>query len=275
MTIGIDHHGPVSLRVRGLSVRTRGDSPALLLDDVDLDLAPGQRVGIVGHSGAGKSMFLRALTGFCPDSLDVQGSVQLIDGSGEIQELLTADTKQRRRLATGAMAISWQNALQSLNPYQTIARQLGATLRLHRQLTADEVRSASLQWLASVGLPDGAGLLGSYPHQLSGGMRQRVAIAMTMCGGQPIVVADEPTTALDMVSQAECIDLYDRLCAAGARSLLYVSHDLALVGRLCTSVMVIQDARVVESGGIDQVFGNPTSELTRALVAHTRRVRPA
>lgn len=267
--------GPLSLRVRGLSVRTRAASPTVLLDHVDLDLSQGQRLGVVGSSGAGKSIFLRALTGLCPASLDVRGSVQLIDDSGEIVELLAADADQRHRLATDAMAIGWQNALESLNPYQTIGRQLAAAVRLRRSLAREEVWPVCVDWLDKVGLSEGVSLLKQYPHQLSGGMRQRVAIAMTMCGGQPIVVADEPTTALDMVSQAACIDLYDRLCAAETRSLVYVSHDLALVSRLCTSVLVLEHGRVIESGSVDAVFGEPTSELTRALVGLTRKIRPA
>lgn len=130
------------------------------------------------------------------------------------------------------------------------------------------------EWLGRVGLPDIDRILHSYPHELSGGMRQRVSLALNLCGDQPLVVADEPTTALDMPHQKECIDLIDQICTQQQRDLLFVSHDLALVWRLCEHVIVMENGRIIEHGPVDQVLTAPATDLTRTLLAQTRKVRP-
>lgn len=240
-----------------------------ILRGVSFTLAPGQRTGIVGPSGSGKSMILKALTGFVPPGIEVSGTA-LLKGT----DALTLPAVQRHRLVTSTMALLWQDSMQSLNPYETIGTQFTKTLRLHRPLPRHELRGLAGQWLERVGLPHPDKVLRAYPHQLSGGMRQRAMLAMSLCGDQPVVVADEPTTALDVVRQAECIELIDELSRGRDRALLYVSHDLALTARLCTHVMVVDSGTVVESGTLDEVFSRPRHDVTRQLLHGTRKVRP-
>ncbi len=258
------------LSVRGLGVHA--GSGAALLAGVDLDLAAGDRLAVVGPSGAGKSMLLRAVTGFLPAGLRATGTAVVTGADGPV-ELLALPVEQRQRTAAAQFAVLGQNSLGSLNPYRTVGAQLGETLRHHQPgLSRDTVREASLGWLARVGLTDPA-LLRCYPHQLSGGMRQRVAISLSLCGPQQIVVADEPTTALDMVRQEECVQLLDELGGQMGRALVHVCHDLALSARLCTTVVVIADGQVVEQGLLEQVFTDPQHRVTQRLLLHTRQVR--
>ncbi|MDO4785006.1 MAG: ABC transporter ATP-binding protein [Propionibacteriaceae bacterium] len=261
-------HRPL-LSVENLTAAATLPQPRPILRGVGFTLAPGQRTGIVGPSGSGKSMILKALTGFAPPSIEVTGTVAL-----EGADVLALPAAQRHRLVTATLALLWQDSMQSLNPYETIGTQFTKTLRLHRSLPGDELRGLAAQWLDRVGLPHPDKVLRAYPHQLSGGMRQRTMLAMSLCGDQPIVVADEPTTALDVVRQAECIELIDELSRGRDRALLYVSHDLALTARLCTHVMVVDSGTIVESGTLDEVFGHPQHDVTRQLLHGTRKVRP-
>ncbi|WP_316670591.1 ABC transporter ATP-binding protein [uncultured Propionibacterium sp.] len=264
------------LRLRGLSARASSPAPAELLHGVDLDLARGGLLGVVGPSGAGKSMLLRSITGFLPAGVTISGSVRLYDEQGRGDELVAMNPARRRRLVTSRFAILGQDSMGSLNPYRTIGAQLGETLRLHEPgLGGRELRDACTGWLDRAGLPGAAALLGQYPHQLSGGMRQRVSITLSLCGPQRIVLADEPTTALDMVRQDECVRLLEELSRGSGRAMIYVCHDLALAARLCTRVIVVADGAIVERGTVEQVFGTPRSPVTRRLLERTREVRPA
>lgn len=259
----------IILHVKNLTVSAAAPRPRPILHGVDFDLRSTQRLGIVGPSGSGKSMILKALTGFAPATIEVGGTVSL-DG----KDVLSLPPAERHRLVTSKLALLWQDSMQSLNPYESIGIQLAKALQLHEKRPRAELRDLAQEWLGRVGLPQGAKVLQAYPHQLSGGMRQRVMLAMSLCGSQPIVVADEPTTALDMVRQAQCIGLIDELSRGRGRALLYVSHDLALTARLCTHVMVVSSGTIVESGSLDEVFSHPVSEVTRRLLAGTRKVRP-
>lgn len=264
------------LRVRSLTVRSREPNPAILIDHVDLDLRRGERLGIVGPSGSGKSTLLKAIAGFTPARLAVEGTVLLDIGTGQPpSNLLSESSTDRLRLVTTQMALMWQDSMRSLNPFQRIGTQIRRTLTLHEpHLSVRELDQMSVRWLERVGLDDAEELLRHYPHELSGGMRQRIVLVLSLCGRQPIVVADEPTTALDMVHQAECLDLLRTLCVESHRALLYVSHDLALVSRMCNRVLVLGGGAVVDSGSCEQVFANPSSDVTAMLVNRTRRVRP-
>lgn len=265
----------LGLRARGLCARADAAGRNTLLHGIDLDVAAGERLGVVGPSGAGKSMLLRALAGFTPAGIEVSGSVRLIEGRGEGFELMGLPRRRRHRLVTSRLAILWQDSLRSLNPYRTVGAQLSTTLRLHHpQLRGRALSETCTQWLGRAGLLD-EGILRRYPHQLSGGMRQRVAITLSLCGPQQMVLVDEPTTALDMVRQKECIGLLGELSRGLGRTMIYVSHDLALTAALCTRVVVVAGGRVVEQGRVEEVFGAPISPVTRRLVENTREVRPA
>lgn len=258
------------LNVVGLGLWTGGRNPAQILADVDLSMEVGQRCGIIGFSGAGKSMLLRCLTASQPSGSRVDGQIT-IDGV----RLDGIKASRRRRVVADHVAVLRQDSMGSLNPYQRIDTQLRRALRHSRHGSHDELDGSAARWLGRVGLSDVERILRSYPHQLSGGMRQRVSMALSLCGDQPLILADEPTTALDMPHQKECIDLIDRLTSENGRGLLFVSHDLALVWRLCRCVVVMDAGRIVEAGPVEQVFRCPAAEVTRELLTRTRKVRPA
>ncbi|MFO1061712.1 MAG: ABC transporter ATP-binding protein [Dongiaceae bacterium] len=238
-----------------------------ILRGVDLTIAPGEIHGLVGESGAGKSMIGRVLLGLQPpaaavaaDRLDVLG--QDLRGLGE---------RRRRRLLTGRLTLIPQEPMTALNPVQRIGRQVEAVLRLQLGLSGRAAADRALALLADVRLREPERVLRRYPHELSGGMRQRVLIAMAFAAGPPLVIADEPTTALDVTVQRDILQLIrDRQRSAGT-ALLFVTHDLGVVAKLCDRVTVLHAGRVVESGETAALFARPAHDYTRALLAATPR----
>ncbi|BBG03354.1 MULTISPECIES: ATP-binding cassette domain-containing protein [Pseudonocardia] len=261
------------LAVHGLTVRDARDR--VLLDDVDLTVPPGGRLGVVGPSGAGKSLLVSALAGAPPAGVATTGRLTLGTAPPRTIELGRITPADRAGLAADLVVIH-QDSLRGLNPCLTIGRQLTDTLRRHRpDLPRRRRADESLAWLSRVRMSDRERVAAAHPHQLSGGMRQRVVIALALCGGQTIIVADEPTTALDTVHQAECLALLDRLCSDGGRTLVLVGHDLALVAGLCDRIAVVDTGRIVEQGPTAGIVSSPSHQLTRDLVAETRRLRNA
>lgn len=261
--------GELLVDVQHLTVAATVPERRPILHEVSFTLGAGQRLGIVGPSGSGKSMMLKAITGFVPPGIEVSGSVT-VQGA----EVLGLTAPVRHRLITDTMALLWQNSMQSLNPYETIGTQFVKTLRRGSRRSRGEAGRDAVEWLERVGLTHPERVMRSYLHQLSGGMRQRAMLAISLCGDQPVVVADEPTTALDVVRQAECIEVLDELSRGCSRALVHVSHDLALTARLCTHVLVVDSGGIVESGTLDEVFGEPRHHVTRKLLHATRKVRP-
>ncbi|QCV88565.1 ABC transporter ATP-binding protein [Acidipropionibacterium jensenii] len=257
------------LAANGLGLRTGGRHPAKILADVDFSISTGQRWGVIGPSGAGKSMLLRCLTASQPAGSRLDGGIR-VNGT----PLDAIAPSRRRQFVARHIAVLRQDSIGSLNPYQRIGTQFRHVLAVQRRTRGPVTAGLSREWLGRVGLPDIDRILHSYPHELSGGMRQRVSLALNLCGDQPLVVADEPTTALDMPHQKECIDLIDQICTQQQRDLLFVSHDLALVWRLCEHVIVMENGRIIEHGPVDQVLTAPATDLTRTLLAQTRKVRP-
>lgn len=230
----------------------------------------GARIGIIGESGAGKTTLIRAITGFLPtDRFGVQGHI-LIDGT-DVTEL---PPRERRRAISAAISVIWQDSISALNPCRRVGVQVADTLRLHADITRRQARAEAVGWIDRVGIARPAEVFNCYPHQLSGGMRQRISLALGLCGGQPVVIADEPTTALDMVRQQECVGLIDRLCREDATTLIFVSHDLALTAQVCDELIVLQAGRVLESGATTGILSSPTDPLIADLVARARRLRP-
>lgn len=240
-----------------LSVRQLGvaypDSP-WALQDIDLDLAPGERLGLVGESGSGKSTLGRALVRLLPQGSRVQGEIYI-----EGVNVLTLSPRQLRHLRGEQVGFVFQDPMTRLNPLMTVGAHIGETLRAHRRLGSAQVQREGLAMLRAVQLPERC--WGQYPHQLSGGMRQRVGIALALLLQPRLVIADEPTTSLDVTVAAEILQLLVRL----APGLILISHDLHLVSQYCQRVAVMYQGQIVEQGDTARVLTQPQHPYTQAL----------
>ena len=247
------------LEVEDLTVEIGGRR---VVDGVGFEVAAGGRLGVVGASGSGKTMAALAVLGLAPRTARVTGAVRL---AGE--ELLGLRDREASRLRGRRMAMVFQEPLTALNPLMRVGRQIAEPLRLHRGLGRRAADAAAVEWCERVGLPDPERTARAYPHQLSGGQRQRVGIAMAVAAGPALLVADEPTTALDVTVQAGIVDLLRDLAAAHDLALVFISHDLALVHQVCDRLVVMDEGRVVERGAAAEVLTRPEHACTRALVA--------
>jgi peptide/nickel transport system ATP-binding protein len=250
------------LAVRGLSVRIAGRT---VLDDVTFAVPPGQRVGVIGASGSGKSMTSLAVMGLEPAGATVHGSIRL-DG----RELVGLPDRERARTRGAEIGMVFQEPGTALDPLRRVGRQIAEPLRLHRGLDRRAADRAAEDLARDVGLPDPASLLRQYPHQLSGGQRQRICIAMAMAGQPAFLVADEPTTALDVTTEARILDLFAGLTASRGTGLLFVTHDLAVLARIAETVVVLDAGRVVEQGRVADLLRAPQHPATLALVEAAR-----
>ncbi|SDQ12764.1 ATP-binding cassette domain-containing protein [Leucobacter chromiiresistens] len=249
------------LSVRGLTVRA-GD--AALVSGIDLDVAPGGRVGLIGESGSGKSLTSLAVTGLLPDGLRASGSVRLAG-----VETVGADESALRPLRGPVAGVVFQEPLTALDPLMRVGRQIAEPVRRHLGLRGSALDDAVAAALAEVRL-DEPRFARAFPHELSGGQRQRVAIAIALAARPRLLIADEPTTALDVTVQSEVLDLLDRLVAERGMGLLFVSHDLAVVSRMTDRVLVLQRGVAVEQGDVREMLRAPQHPYTRQLVAHAR-----
>ncbi|MFC8800844.1 dipeptide ABC transporter ATP-binding protein [Promicromonospora sp. NPDC057138] len=245
--------------MRDLSVRT--DSGRALLSDVSLSVAPGERVGLIGESGSGKTMTALATLGLLPDGVGATGHIGLAGVPGN---LLDRGERALARLRGEAMSMVFQEPMTALNPLMRVGRQVAETMTLHGA-TRRGATKRSGELLAEVGLPDGAAR--RYPHELSGGQRQRVVLAMALANDPAVLVADEPTTALDVTVQRQMLDLMVRLVRNRGAGLLFVTHDLAVVSQVCERVVVLLDGVVVEEGPVAEVFAHPRHAYTKRLLA--------
>jgi oligopeptide/dipeptide ABC transporter ATP-binding protein len=254
------------LRVRELVVhiRTRHGT-ARAVDGVDLTLQEGESVGVVGESGSGKTMLALSLLGLLPEGgrIVAPGSSILL----EEQELVGLDQGELRRIRGGKIAMIFQEPMSSLNPVFTIGDQIKESVELHQGLTGAEANQETLRLLEMVGIPDPMDRVRSYPHQLSGGMRQRAMIAMALAGKPRLLIADEPTTALDVTVQTQILNLLTTLQRQLGMGLLLISHDLGVVSRVCQRIVVLYGGRVVESGSTQEILSNPRHPYTRGLLA--------
>ncbi|MGE0239173.1 MAG: ABC transporter ATP-binding protein [Parvibaculaceae bacterium] len=237
---------------------------ARVLDGVELTVAPREAVALVGESGSGKSMTALAVMGLLAASPGIRtaGSIRF-DG----EELVGMPEKTIRRLRGRRIGMIFQDPMSSLNPVLTIGRQLTEHLRYHLGMGKAESRARAIELLEHVGIPDPATRIDSYPHQFSGGMRQRAMIAMAIACKPDLLIADEPTTALDVTVQSEIIALVMRLRAESGMSVLWITHDLASIAGLADRVAIMYGGRVVESAPVDAVFGGAAHPYTRALLA--------
>jgi oligopeptide transport system ATP-binding protein len=242
----------------------RGVVPAV--EGLSFSLAAGETLGIVGESGSGKSQTLFSLMGLLPPNARVTGSVHF-----EGQELIGMAPAALNKLRGMRLAMVFQDPMTALNPYLTVERQLSEVVQYHRGLSRRQARDEAVAALQRVHMPEAVRQLGRYPHQLSGGMRQRVVIAMAMIGNPSLLLADEPTTALDVTIQAEILDLLAEQKDAGT-AIVLVTHDLGIVARLCDRVMVMYAGRVVEAGATGDVFRDPRHPYTQGLLAAIPRL---
>ena len=251
------------LAVSNLRVRlntSRG--PADALRGIDFRIARGATLGLIGESGCGKSMTALALMGLLPDGAEVSGSVRL---NG--RELVGLDDAAMCALRGDRIGMVFQEPMTALNPLHTIGDQVAEPLRLHRGMGRSAARAQALRLLDRVKLPDAAQRLDAYPHQLSGGQRQRVTIAMALACGPDLLIADEPTTALDVRVQGEILALIDELVRDTGMALLMISHDLGVMARMVSKLLVMYGGTVVESGPTAEVFARLAHPYTRGLFA--------
>ena len=264
-------NGEPLLKVRDLHVTflRRGRRPVAAVDGIDLVVAPGQSVGLVGESGSGKSVTALAIMGLLPRrrTVALTGSVRL---SG--RELIGLPVPELRRLRGRDMAMVFQDPMSSLNPVLTVGRQVTEVLERHTKLRGPAAEEEAARLLDAVGIPDGRRRLRSYPHQLSGGMRQRVMIAMALACKPRLLIADEPTTALDVTIQAQILDLLRRLVVDSETALVIITHDLGVVAGMCDTVHVLYSGRIVESAARRDLFGEPRHPYTAGLLASVPRL---
>ncbi|MDO9498984.1 ABC transporter ATP-binding protein [Falsiroseomonas sp.] len=233
----------------------------LALRGIDLDVAPGESVGLVGESGCGKSVTWLAALGLLPGRATVSGSVKL-DG----QELLHARPNVLDRVRGGRIAMIFQDPASSLNPVHRIGKQITEALRLHRGMDGPQARAEAKRLLDQVGIPDAARRLDAWPHELSGGQNQRVMIAIALAGRPELLVADEPTTALDVTIQAQILTLLQELRKDTGMALVLISHDLGVVADSCERVCVMYAGRIVEQAPSARLFEAPAHPYTRGLL---------
>ena len=256
------------LDVRDLQLWLPGArGPVQALRGLSFALEAGQTLGLIGESGCGKSLTALALMGLLPDGAQVHGAIHF-DGL----ELTTLDEPALCRLRGRRMAMVFQEPMTALNPLHTIARQVAEPLRLHLGLSAAAARAQALRLLDRVQLPQAAQRLDAYPHQLSGGQRQRVVIAIALACGPALLVADEPTTALDTTLQREVLQLITQLVQEDGMALLLISHDVGLMARSVQRLCVMYAGRFVEQGAAGRVLAQPAHPYTRGLLAARPRL---
>ncbi|MBI0318296.1 ABC transporter ATP-binding protein, partial [Streptomyces javensis] len=264
MTDSTGTTGSLLLRVDDLHVEIAGrDRTVHALDGVSLDLAPGEALGIVGESGCGKTMTALSVLGLLPGGGRITGGS--IDFGGT--DLATATEPVLRGVRGNSIGMVFQDPLTSLNPTMTIGAQVAEPLLLHKGLGKAEAWQRAEEMLRLVGLPTPGERLRNYPHQLSGGMRQRVAIAMALICEPELLIADEPTTALDVTTQAQILELIDDLRSRLGMAMILVTHDLGVIARRVDRVAVMYAGRTVERAGVRALFAAPRHRYTQALFA--------
>jgi len=251
------------LDVQDLSVSFRQDGETTrAVKGVSFQVGDGETVALVGESGSGKSVTALSTVRLLGDSAQIEGSVRY-----EGEEMVRADEAKLRRVRGNDISFIFQEPMTSLNPLHTIEKQLRESIELHQGLRGAALRAQILELLDKVGIRDAESRLIAYPHQLSGGQRQRVMIAMALANGPDLLVADEPTTALDVTIQAQILELLDRLKQDMNMSMLFITHDLGIVRKIADRVCVMKDGEIVEQGRTEVIFQDPQHPYTRMLLA--------
>jgi peptide/nickel transport system ATP-binding protein len=260
------------LEVRDLHLEINTPTGAVrLVNGVELTVNAGEIVGLVGESGCGKSVTAMSILGLHQMPLRISSGSILLNG----QELVGASENELRQLRGKAVAMIFQDPSQALNPVLTIETQMIEALTAHRRISTKGARALALEALVKVGITGAAERLRAYPHQLSGGMRQRVAIAIAMLNSPQLIIADEATTALDVTIQAQILHQVQSLCRDANTALLWITHDLSVVGALADRVCVMYAGQVVENGPVQAVLSAPRHPYTAALLAASSAARDA
>lgn len=258
------------LEIKGLRTHfftDHGEIPAV--DDVDLSIKKGEVLGVVGESGCGKSVTSLSVMRLVP-----QPPGKIVSGNIEFkgEDLARISEKRMRELRGNKIAMIFQEPMTSLNPVYTIGDQLSETVRLHRKMKKREAWHHSIMMLKKVGIPRAEAIVHEYPHQLSGGMRQRVMIAMAMSCDPELLIADEPTTALDVTIQAQILELMKKLNEETGAAIMMITHDLGVVAEMCDRVLVMYSGKVVEEGSVRAIFNNPRHPYTKGLIQSIPRM---
>ncbi|MGZ5082533.1 MAG: ABC transporter ATP-binding protein [Usitatibacter sp.] len=252
------------LEVRNLRVEFNTRRGTLVaIDDVSFDIAPGEVLGVVGESGAGKSIKGTAIIGLLEPPGRIAGGEILLEGS-RIDNLAPEAMRRIRGRRIGAI---FQDPLTSLNPLYTIGQQLVETIQAHLPMNGAQARERAIELLGEVGIPAPERRIDHYPHQFSGGMRQRVVIALALCANPQLIIADEPTTALDVSIQAQIITLLKRLCRENGTAVMLVTHDMGVIAETADRVAVMYAGRIAEIGPVQEVIHNPKHPYTAGLMA--------
>ncbi|MDQ6806605.1 MAG: ABC transporter ATP-binding protein [Actinomycetota bacterium] len=261
-----------------------GPSPSLLVADlrvtyatgagdvravsgVTLDVHRGERIGLVGESGSGKSATALAISGLLPRSADTSGSIRLAG-----QELTALGRRDRRKVCGARIGMIFQNPQSSLNPAMTIGQQIAEPLHLHLGLSRSAARERAIELLGEVGMPAPARSIDEYPHRFSGGMRQRAMIAIALSCDPELIIADEPTTALDVTIQAQILELLATRCREHDAALLVVTHDLGVLAGLADRILVMYAGRILEEGPVDSIYYRAQHPYTLALLGAISRI---
>jgi oligopeptide transport system ATP-binding protein len=247
-----------------VSLSDRSGHKRTVIGDVSFRVAPGEALGVVGESGSGKSLSMLALLQLLPEGASASAEYARFDG----RELLHLSADRLNSLRGREIAIVFQDPLAALNPVLTVGRQISEVIRRHFRVGQAEALRRAERLLVCVGISDPTLRLRQYPHQLSGGMRQRVTIAMALAGEPRILIADEPTTALDVTLQAEIVSLIQALQRQTGMSVIWVTHDMALLARIADRILVMYGGRVVEEASAERVFGSPRHPYTQALLSN-------
>lgn len=248
--------------VKNLSVSIGGTQ---LLQDISFELEPGERLGFIGGSGAGKTLTALAVAGLLPENAEVSGSVRLGD-----QELLGIDGREFAAVRGDRIGMVFQEPKAALNPLRRLGRQMTEALALHYELSRSQRREAALRLAARVGLSDPERMVRAYPHEVSGGQRQRAAIAAAISASPVLLLADEPTTALDVTVQRGVLALFREITDTDDCSLIFITHDLAVMSQVADRVLVFDAGRVVEQGPITEILTSPQHPITRTLIDAAR-----
>ncbi len=256
------------------SLQTSFQTPAGIVravDGVSLEIPRGRTLALVGESGCGKSLTALSILRLVPPPGRVVGGRVVFDG----RDLLELPAGQMRSIRGNRIAMVFQEPMTSLNPLLTIGNQVGEAFRVHRRFSARAAGQSSIELLRRVGIPSPEQQSRAYPHQMSGGMRQRVMIAAALACEPELLIADEPTTALDVTVQAQILDLLREVQRQRQMSMLFITHDLGVVARMADAVCVMYAGRIVERGAVGEIFAAPRHPYTRALLRSTPRLAPA
>ncbi|MGV8950854.1 MAG: ABC transporter ATP-binding protein [Cypionkella sp.] len=252
------------LDIQGLQIDIdREDGPARVVDGITLSLQQGESLGIVGESGCGKSLTMLSLVGLLPNRIRATGGSARFAG----RDLLKMNARELRKVRGAEIGFIFQDPMTSLNPVMRIGDQIAEALIYQKSMGKAAALARAEELLALVGIPSPKQRMTTYPHELSGGMRQRVMIAMGLAGDPKLLIADEPTTALDVTIQAQIVDLVRELKAKSDMSVVWITHDLALIAGLADRIAVLYAGTVVEDAPVTEIFDRPTHPYTRGLLA--------